>query len=151
MEAKKALTVIGIIIVLLLAVPAVANRTLLDSQIINYNMSAEIVRRKQNISVGVDAGKNMNFGKVPKQNNITKFINISAKDPYHIKVDTDGNITEQLRYRDELLKKEGGSSSISVELIGNKVGNFTGNLKLTVTTPKYGPGERWLSIREKLF
>ena len=150
MESKKALTVIGIIVVLLLAVPAVADRTLLEKNSISYDLSAEIVKRKQNISVGVDAGNNMNFGKVPKQNNITKFINISAKTGYKIEIETEGNISEQLRYRDELLK-DGGASKIPVELIGNRIGNYTGSMKLTITTPKNMPGERWLKIRERLF
>lgn len=149
MKAKHSMTVIGIILAVLLAAPVVADRTLLQKQEIEYNVSAKVVPRQKNISVGVDAGRNMNFGKIPRKNNVTKFINISTGRTYNLDITVDGNISKYLKFKDS--NKGTGTNNIPVEMVGAETGNYTGSLKLEITTPKNSQGETWMELKQKFF
>lgn len=149
MESKKVIAIIGILTVLLIGGPVIANKTLLHHRELNIGMTAQVLKSGKNITAGVDVGPNLNFGKISKGSNITKFINISAKGNYVGKVKAEGNISKHLKY-DRTIRGE-GKEKIPLEMIGSDPGNYTGNLKLEVDIPKNEFGEKWMNIKQKYF
>ena len=151
---KIALTVI-LASLALGASPFIADQTLVEkNQVLSMNMSAKVVQTNntsaKSIKAGVNPGKNMDFGEISKDVNVTKFLDVeTGGQRIAVTIETEGNITEKLDYKESQLVE--GDKQVNVKFIPNELGYYDGHITVKTIVAKDSLGEKWLDIRSLFF
>lgn len=116
----------------------------------NYHANASIISEdeSENLTVGIDAGQNLNFGKVTEGNNVTKTLNIYSPRKSVAVLDSNGNISEFLAYEEVVFFE--GNESVEIEMITKDSGQFEGDLNLRIYVSENRVTDEWLKLRERL-
>ena len=148
---KRHLGAVAVILVLaaVFVAPAAADAVFLKKSEAVFRASAGISAPQNNLSLGIDAGKSLNYGRVPKGTNITKHIEFSVARPTEFTVTARGNITEQLVYDSPVYVES--TARIPMKLAAREEGYYKGKIVLTGETLKQDSrmGERWLAFKSQ--
>jgi len=148
-ENKKILAVsTGLVLTMLLITPLLANELLVDDQRLAFNASADVSTSYNNSTnrVGFAPGsKALDYGKLNTESNATRFISLNAPQETTFNYEAQGNISEYLNYEKQMVFE--GRKNISVELIPERPGNFSGQFIVKAKYPNGGLGERWMELR----
>lgn len=137
------------------ASPFIADETLVEkNQVISMNMSATVVQANnstaESIQAGVNPGKNMEFGEVPKDVEVTKFLEVSSGGgKIMLSIEAEGNITQHLTYKE--LQTIEGEERVDIKFTPSELGYYNGHLTVKTIVPKNSLGEKWLEIRPLFF
>lgn len=133
---------------------AVAGETMFTStETFTYQASGTIAAPTNNTSrtrVGVAAGPNMNFGAVPGNANITKFVRISTAKKARVTVSADGNISGFLDSNAPQYFQGEREVRVTFRPGQTQAGNYSGTVTVTVQLPDNAWGQRWLDIKHRL-
>lgn len=99
-------------------------------------------------TLGMNADPNLEFGKLPQNSNVTKFINVSVAEKSYLSISSEGNISRMLEYDDRMYFE--GSKEIPVEVRGREPGNYTGTVELRFQVPENRIGGYWLDLKYRL-
>lgn len=143
---KEVVAVSALAIILMISTPFIADRFLVEEQELNFPASATIVESANNSSqLGIATGEEgLAFGKISYDTNSTRFVNLNTEQKTYLNLKAEGNISQYLKYD----KKDvvNGSKNISVEIVPQETGNYTGSLIINAEYSKGGLGELWLGI-----
>jgi hypothetical protein len=92
------------------------------------------------IYLGVSVEKTeLNFGIVPLNSRVVKFINVSNSNEREIwvRVVCKGNVTRFLKFEREFKLKPGDVKTLQIEANAIKLGNFTGEINVISIIPKF--------------
>lgn len=98
----------------------------------------------QNITAGFATGQGLAYGEIAEGTNITKSLELSSSDLTIVNSNSEGNISEGLRYNERTLFQN--STSIDYEYFGSEPGYYTGNIILNIKTADNYWGEKWLEL-----
>jgi hypothetical protein len=143
---REAAAVSALAIILMIAIPLVADRFLVEEQEINFPASATIVESANNSSqLGIATGEEgLAFGRISYDTNSTRFVNLETNQKTYLNLKAEGNISQYLKY--DKTDVVSGSENISVEIVPQETGNYTGNLVISAKYSKGGLGELWLGL-----
>ena len=149
-EENKNAVIVSTVVVLaiLLLTPLVANELLVDDQRLVFNASADVSGNYNNSSnqIGFAPGsQDLDYGKINTESNATRFISMNAPQKTTFNYDARGNISEYLEYEKQMVFE--GRKNVSVELIPERPGNFSGQFVVQAKYPNGGLGERWMELR----
>jgi hypothetical protein len=130
------------------ATPFLLNHTSVETAQQEFNASVNIVNDSDNRGLGINADRNLDFGRLKTGANATKFVNISIGKKSVLKISSEGNISEVLEY--EKLRYVQGDEEIELEAKGREVGKYNGTVRLDFDIPRNKIGEYWLYIEYKL-
>jgi hypothetical protein len=117
----------------------------IESQSVTYPANGTIVEPQgENFTLGIDAGNELNFGRVSQGANVTKTIEIAAGNDTltFIEVASEGNISDYLEFDERNLFYN--STGLELELKGSSPGYYEGNVSLDIKTAQNWWGEKWL-------
>ncbi len=153
MVDKLAWSVITVSVLIGLS-PFIADEVLLKKDTINFETKVNVTPSQEingsYADVGVAPGQNLDFGRVPVDLAVTKFINVTAPNRTIIKVSESGNITDQLFIGDTQFYFE-GDRQIELRLNATTEGLYTGDVTVTAERPKNRWGQRWLDIKYRFY
>ncbi|MFB6115976.1 MAG: hypothetical protein ABEK10_00550 [Candidatus Nanosalina sp.] len=99
------------------------------------------------VKVGVNAGRNLNFGRVPEGTNVTKKIRVSTSAPSKVSIQASGNISKYLEYPKKVMVE--GKKTIRIKINPESSGNFSGTLTMEIKVPNGEIGKKWMKIRSQ--
>lgn len=114
----------------------------------NYPATVDVVENQNNTTLGVNADRDLDFGEIPEGVNATKFISVSVEHKSLLNIDSEGNISDLLRYREKMYFQ--GQKEIPVEVRGMEVGKYEGNVTLKFQVPTNEVGKKWLDLKYRL-
>ena len=131
------------------ATPFLIEETSVSTQERSLNTSLTVEEPKPNqTSLGINAERSLDFGKMSPNTNATKFLNISSNKKAILDVSSDGNISQILDVRNRFYFE--GAKEIPVEVRAKEPGNYTGKINLDFQLPKNRVGGRWLDLKHNL-
>lgn len=140
---------LGLVAVLLIAIPVVADTMLTETYSNTYNTSAKVVEANESSeSIGVDPGANLDFGRTTAGVGMRKFVNINVTGPTYFVADVSGNISEHLTPETGLYLEE--NEEIEIEFRTNRTGYYEGTVRLQTQIATSSVGARWLRIKSLL-
>lgn len=131
--------------------PLLLNETALDSRTLTFETNATAVNTSGNesLNLGVATGEKLNFGRIPTEGRSQKYFNVNAGKKALIRLETTGNISEQLDYD----RKHFFEGKKEVDIIFNpeRPGFYNGNVSMKIYTPVNEVGAAWLELKAKLY
>lgn len=150
MFGKKAFVGLIVVAIILISAPLLAESYLTKNKTMTFNTTMKVVESPAgNKTMGVDAGINLNYGKLSKGFNVTKFINVSSRKKSLVTLKSEGNISEYIHYNETHFFK--GENQIPVEVKARDLGFYTGKITLNAQTPKTSYGEPWIELKSLFF
>lgn len=141
--------VLGVVAVLMIAFPVLADTMLTETYENEYNTSATIVEENNSsMNIGVDPGANLHFGRTTAGVGMRKFVNINVTGPTYFVADVSGNISEYITPETGLYIKE--DTEVQVEFKSNQTGYYEGTIRLQTQLATSSLGARWLKIKSLL-
>ncbi|MFB6076623.1 MAG: hypothetical protein ABEK12_00645 [Candidatus Nanohaloarchaea archaeon] len=153
MAGRRGRLILGIVLLLLVAGGATAVETFYTSTYtFTYNASATVDADTvaNRTEVGVNPDPELHFGEVPRNANITKFIEVSARERSLVTLSIEGNISRLVRT--EGAKFFEGNRRIALEVYprdGIETGYYSGTVTVTVQASKGTVGTRWLALKSR--
>lgn len=150
--SRKKRRVLGILLLLVgLSVLLVAVDDVLVDETVNIYSSSvnvyELDKNSSDVGLGVNAGRNLDFGDIPVGTNVTKKVKISTARPSTVDIQSTGNISQFLHYDESILID--GEENVRVKINPEKAGNYTGKIEMRITIPRGELGQKWLSIKSR--
>ncbi len=147
---KTSLAAIAIVVVsgFIGATPFLLEHYSVENANTEFNSSVMILEESDNRSLGINADRNLDFGRLKTGSNATKFVNISIGKKSILKVSTEGNISEVLEYRERMYVQ--GDQEIEIEAKGRDPGFYQGKVNLEFNIPRNQIGEYWLDLKYRL-
>lgn len=143
-------TIVGVSILVGLS-PVLVEATSVNQNSVDMNASIHILnqtaRQGGNLSLGVNANQNLNYGRAPINVSTTKIINITADESVYLKIDSSGNISDILYY-DEY-QYFNGTKQVNLRARSKEPGNYSGTVVFKTMTPRNILGERWLQLKKE--
>jgi hypothetical protein len=140
---------------LLLIVPTAADKMFVQTYSSSFNTSVNATPTEGgNVSVGVDTGKHLRFGRAPTDSNITKFINLSVSGPTLITVQTSGTIKPFLNHNKGIYIQKPGREEIAFKVSPTTPGYYTGTITInyhTLKQPNSRLGKAWLALKSRFY
>lgn len=118
-----------------------------ESQSVSYPSNGTIVDSQgENLTLGIDADSDLNFGKVSRGANVTKSIKIAAGNETltFVQASSEGNISDYLEFDEINLFYN--STRMELELKGSSPGYYEGDVTLDIKTAQNWWGEKWLEM-----
>ncbi|MFB6144102.1 MAG: hypothetical protein ABEJ98_02205 [Candidatus Nanohaloarchaea archaeon] len=111
-----------------------------------FNASATVLPPGgPNKTLGLNADKTLEFGKIAQGTEITKFIRISAAEPVLVEVSANGNISKHMVFdRNHYFS---GEKKISLEVESGSPGYYRGQVVMDMYTAENRAGELWLRMK----
>lgn len=100
----------------------------------------------ENFTLGIDADRDLHFGRVSRTTNVTKTIKLSSEEKSIAQLDSSGNISEYLKHDESRIFE--GDEDVEVTMVGEEEGYFEGNIVLSVKVPDNKVSELWLRFKE---
>jgi len=147
-ETALTLALLGVFLIVLtvFAFNAVAE---VSSQQNEYDTYVQVNESDgENISAGIDTGAGLEFGEMVNGTNMTKTVNLESPELAYVEVFSEGNISEDLVYKDEMLFVN--STEVPVMYVSEEPGYYQGNITLEIKTAQNSWGERWLELLYRL-
>jgi len=151
MDRTKILASSALFLCLLISVSLfVLDQTSVKNQEQKYNTSIQVVdaENKKNMSFGINADRNLRFGRIITGTNATKFLNMSSGKKSLLTVNTEGNISEFMVYEEKMYFQ--GDKQIPLEVRGREPGNYTGTVNLEFQIPENEVGRKWLDLKYRV-
>lgn len=101
--------------------------------------------KEGNVSVGVNAGSNLDFGVAPLNVGVEKTISLEAPNNTLVVTSSSGNITDVLQY--DRKKYISGSSDVELRVNGTSPGYYEGQVEVKTMTPENKLGDSWLYVK----
>jgi len=101
----------------------------------------------QNLSVGIESGRELSYGKLVEGTNMTKTLQLSSDRLTLAEVSSEGNISGGLEYEDQLFVND---TEIPVKYVGSEPGYYEGEILLDLKTAQNWWGEKWLELLYQL-
>lgn len=122
----------------------------INTQSANYTTYANVTEPTENISVGLETGGGMKYGRLVEGTNLTKTLELASGNDTltYVEVSTEGNISEYLHFDEEHLFQN--NTDIGVKMEGRNQGYYTGDIFLDIKTASNMWGETWLEIIYRL-
>jgi len=127
------------------ATPYLVEQNSIHSYEQTMNSSIIVIESANDKALGINADRNLDFGRLKPGTNATKFLNLSIGKKSLLNVKTEGNISEVLEYQEKLYFK--GSKEIELEAKGREPGNYSGTVNLGFQIPKNQVGKYWLDLK----
>lgn len=127
------------------ATPFLLDHTSVETAEQRFNTSVNVVGDSDDRGLGINADRNLDFGRLKTGANATKFVNISIGKKSVLKVSTEGNISEVLEYDESRYVQ--GNQEIELEAKGRDPGRYEGTVKLEFDIPRNKVGEHWLDLK----
>jgi hypothetical protein len=131
--------------------PLLLDETTLDSRTLTFEANATAVNTSGNESVnlGVATGDKLNFGRIPAEGRSQKYFNVKAGKKALIRLETSGNISDQLEYEDKHFFE--GKKEVKIAFNPERTGFYSGNVSMKIYTPVNEVGAAWLTLKAKLY
>ncbi|MFB6292564.1 MAG: hypothetical protein ABEI58_04185 [Candidatus Nanohaloarchaea archaeon] len=153
MVDKLAWSVITVSVLIGLS-PFIADEVLLKKDTITFETKVNVTPSREvngtYAQVGVDPGKNLDFGRLPADLALTKFVNVTAPNRTIITITESGNISDQLYINDTQFYFE-GRRKVSMRLNATETGFYTGEVTINAERPRNKWGQRWLDIKYRFY
>lgn len=122
----------------------------INAQSANYTTYANVTDSDGNISIGLETGEGMEYGRLVQGTNLTKTMELASGDEKitYVEVSTEGNISDYLNYKEKHLFQN--RTDIPVKMDGREQGYYTGEILLDIKTASNMWGETWLEIIYRL-
>ena len=140
---KKKPIFVSIIVLFIVVIIVLAMQT--NTNIVKYKLKANVTELRVNDSkllLGISNDQTeFNFGVVPENITVKKILNLKNNENFDslIKIYINGDISDYIYVGEEnfVLKSKEGKQ---IEIIFNatKIGYYTGEIEVYITTPKYG-------------
>lgn len=139
-----------ILLVLVFSFSASANNITVENIEIFNVTSEQDMRTGGNISVGLETGGGMKYGRLVQGTNLTKTLELASGNDTltYVEVTTEGNISEYLHFEDKHLFQN--TTDIEIKMGGGSQGYYTGDIFLDIKTASNIWGETWLEIIYRL-
>lgn len=131
------------------ATPFLLNHFIVENANTEFNSSVMILEASDNRSLGINADRNLDFGRLKTGSNATKFVNISIGKKSVLHLNTEGNISEILEHKDRMYVEV--AQEIEIEAKGKQPGFYQGKINLEFHIPRNELGARWLDLKYKLY
>lgn len=100
------------------------------------------------VNLGVNAGKNLDFGEIPQGTNVTKKISVKTAVPSRVQIKASGNISEYLEMPETVTVE--GEKVVPVKISPESPGTYTGIITMRIKVPRGEIGKKWMEIRSQL-
>jgi len=130
------------------ATPFLLDHATVENAQQQFNTSVTIMGDSDNRSLGINADRNLEFGRIVEGSNATKSVNISIGKRSLLKLSTEGNISEVLEHRESMYVQ--GNQDIEIEAKGRDPGFYQGTVNLEFHIPRNKVGENWLDLKHRL-
>lgn len=127
------------------ATPYIIEETSIENYQQSLDASVVILSSSSDRSLGINADRKLDFGRLKPGTNSTKFLNISIGKKSLLNVETKGNISEVLEHRERFYFH--GAKDINLEAKGRNPGNYSGTVNLNFQIPKNQVGAYWLDLK----
>lgn len=142
--------IIGIVVAMIIAIPFYAESNINEQQF-TFAASANVTAPADNMTIGVDAGRNLDFGVVTAKNSVRKTVNISAPQQTLMTITATGNITPLLEFDGTHYFTGTKEVEITLNTTADDAGYYTGNVTMTAQTASNRAAQRWLAIKSRLY
>lgn len=133
----------------MLATPLVLEYFTLEERTNVYSSQVQVNQPANNssLNIGLDAGRNLDFGVVPEGTNVTKKIRLVSSKPSLVTVEARGNISEYLYFDERFLLD--GEKIFTIEIDPEDQGNYSGEVEIKIQTANSSLGEKWINIKSR--
>lgn len=133
----------------MIATPLALEYFTLEERTNVYSSQVQVNQLSNNssLNVGLDAGRNLDFGVVPAGTNVTKKIRLSSSKPSLVRIEVRGNISEYLYFDERFLLD--GEKTLEIEIDPEDQGNYSGEVEIKIQTANSSLGEKWLNIKSR--
>lgn len=127
--------------------PLVVDEYSIEKASSSYNTSVKVLESSSNQSLGINADRNLKFGRIISGSNATKSINMTVGKKSLVTVETEGNISEVLKNKQMIYFK--GQRKLDLEVKGRNPGFYSGEITLSFDIPRDKIGEIWLDTEHR--
>lgn len=127
------------------ATPFLIEQTSIDSYEQSMNSSVVVIESANDEALGINADRNLDFGRLKPGTNATKFVNISVGKKSLLNMKARGNISEVLEYQEKIYLQE--ERKIELEANGREPGNYSGVVDMEFEIPDNRLGRYWLDLK----
>lgn len=116
-----------------------------------YSSSVTVYSLENNssdVNLGVNAGKNLDFGQIPEGTNVTKKISVETSVPSRVEIKASGNISKYLKIPETVTVE--GETVVPVKISPESPGDYSGTITMKITVPRGELGKTWMDIRSQL-
>lgn len=131
------------------ATPFIVNETSLENAEKDFNASVYVMEDSDDRGLGINADRNLEFGRLAQGTNATKFLNLSVGKKSMLYISSEGNISEVLVYEDRIYFE--GDREVELEAKGDKPGSYVGDLKVEFEIPRNQVGRYWLDLKHQVY
>lgn len=148
---KTALTIIGISMLIGLS-PVLVEYSSVNTSTIEFKANATVIDQTPdeggNLTLGVNAEREMAYGEMPINVSTTKILNMTASDGYaYLVVSSNGNISEKLFYNK--YNYFNGSKEFNMRFKSGQPGFYSGTVRIKTMTPRNELGAAWLDLKRR--
>jgi hypothetical protein len=147
--AKKQMLVAALVLALL---PIIANFGLTDADIKTYSAQINVTQAQKNntsLDLGINAGRDLNYGVVPQSTNVTKKIRIASTGPSIVVIRSSGNISDLLRYDARQFMEM--NETIHIEASPEGTGFYEGQVEIKIQSPNSYAGRKWIELKSYFY
>lgn len=132
------------LLVAIFAYVMVMNEVAIQDEEFTFQSQA-LVDAENDSTLGVTTDPNLDFGQVPAGASVRKSMDIDTSQLTFVKINSRGNISNNIQYPSTLLLEEG--SDIELEFNSSEPGYYEGELNVKAYVSNNRIGERWLRLR----
>ena len=138
-------------VLILLVIFAGAVYASLDTDVVERSYFANgtiIAEEMENLTAGIDAGRNLHYGRFGEGTNVTKSLEFSSSNKALANLDSEGNISRKLVYEEYSLFA--GNHSVDVMMQGKHPGYYEGDVNIEIVVSNNRVTDEWLKLRNWL-
>jgi len=139
---KKKPIFVSIVVLFIVVIIVLATQT--NTNLVKYKLKANVTELRINNSkllLGISNDPTeFNFGIVPENITVKKILNLKNNENFDslIEIHIDGNISDYIKVEEEnFLLKGKENKQIDITFNATKIGYYTGEVEVYITTPKY--------------
>lgn len=131
------------------AAPFIIDETSIESAEKNFNASVYVMEESDDRGLGINADRNLEFGRLAQGANATKFLNLSVGKKSMLYISSEGNISEVLEHENRIYFE--GDREVELEAKGTEPGNYTGKINVRFDIPRNQVGKYWLDLKHQVY
>jgi len=150
LSKRNEITIVVFSLAVILGAMIYYSQDSINSQSESFSTYANVTEPGENISVGIEAGEGLSFGRLVEGTNMTKTLELASNNDTltYVEVRAQGNISEYLDFEQAHLFMN--STDIEVMMEGREPGYYEGEILLDIKTAVNNWGERWLDLLYRL-
>lgn len=128
--------------------PYFVENSLIDSDIRNFNASANVTEKTNQSSAGILTEQSLEFGRMTAGTGVAKFFNFSAQEEILVEFSANGNISEKLTTPGAVYFTD--DRQLEVKFQSEEPGYYDGELVLKISSSDSRIGRFWLETKSEI-